>query len=159
MRTRVMTRHCPFGAHTPRTNSSISRARPAFDLSLAIGHGRHTATPSSSSATVREPDAVTDVAIVGGGPAGAATAIRLARRGYSVVVLERHREPRWRACGVFTSPLVRERVMELGLPPAEIDVLARPISAMELRSTSGAGCSLDYANGFACGFDRVALDA
>src|SRR3954452_24581018 len=114
---------------------------------------------SSSSTIVCESREMTDVAIVGGGPAGAATAIRLARRGYSVVVLERHREPRWRACGVFTSPLARQRLMELGLPWAEIDELARPISAMELRSSSGAGCTLDYANGFACGFDRVALDA
>jgi len=100
-----------------------------------------------------------DVAIVGGGPAGAATAIRLAQRGYSVVVLERHREPRWRACGVFTSPLVRHRLLEIGLSQTELDKLAQAISAMELVSTRGAHSTLQYTNGFACGFDRVRLDA
>src|SRR3954452_25416807 len=108
---------------------------------------------SSSSTIVCESREMTDVVIVGGGPAGAATAMRLARRGYSVVVLERHSEPRWRASGVFTSPLVRDRLADLGMG-RYVDDLARPISAMELRSTSGARCTLHYTNGFACGFDR-----
>jgi menaquinone-9 beta-reductase len=47
---------------------------------------------------------VADVAIVGGGPAGAITAMLLARAGHAVVLLERSPEWRWRACGVFTSP-------------------------------------------------------
>ncbi len=98
-----------------------------------------------------------DVAIVGGGPAGAATAIRLARGGYRVVVLERHAHPGWRACGVFASPLVRSRLRALGVPNVEMDALSRPIAAMELES-EGASCRLEYGHGFACGFDRVKLD-
>ena len=99
-----------------------------------------------------------DVAIVGGGPAGAATAIRLARLGYRVSVFERHAEPRWRACGVFTSPLVAQRLAALGMDAETISDLYRPISSMDLESTSGASCRLEYRHGFACGFDRVRLD-
>jgi len=100
-----------------------------------------------------------DVAIVGGGPAGSATATRLARLGHSVTVFERQQMPRWRACGVFASPLTRRRLVALGLSPAEVDELCRPIAAMELESTRGAACRLEYAHGYACGFDRVRLDA
>lgn len=98
-----------------------------------------------------------DVAIVGGGPAGAATAIRLAQMGYRVAVFERHATTEWRACGVFASPLVRSRLHDLGLSRQEVDRLNRPISAMELESDRAA-CRLEYGHGFACGFDRVMLD-
>ena len=60
---------------------------------------------------------------------------------------------------MFTSPLVRGRLAALGLPRAEIESLAQPIWAMELRSTRGATCTLEYPNEHACGFDRVRLDA
>jgi geranylgeranyl reductase family protein len=42
---------------------------------------------------------VWDVAIVGGGPAGAIAALHLARAGHSVIVLERHSFPREKVCG------------------------------------------------------------
>jgi flavin-dependent dehydrogenase len=100
-----------------------------------------------------------DVAIVGGGPAGAATAIQLAQLGYRVTVFERHVAATWRACGVFASPLVRSRLADLDFAQAEIGLLQQPIWKMELQSTSGASCTLEYRNGPACGFDRVALDA
>ena len=45
-----------------------------------------------------------DVAIVGAGPAGASAAIELARRGRSVVLLEKDRFPRDKVCGEFLSP-------------------------------------------------------
>ena len=45
-----------------------------------------------------------EIAIVGGGPAGAVLAAWLAGAGHEVVVLERNPTWRWRAGGVFTSP-------------------------------------------------------
>ncbi|MEA2520094.1 MAG: binding domain, partial [Chloroflexota bacterium] len=50
-----------------------------------------------------EPPERADVVVVGGGPAGAAAAIGLARRGRAVVLVERAPAWRWHACGVFTS--------------------------------------------------------
>jgi len=60
---------------------------------------------------------------------------------------------------VFTSPLVRQRLADLGFTQPEIDALQQPIRRMELTSTSGVSCALEYRRGLACGFDRVALDA
>lgn len=100
-----------------------------------------------------------DVAIVGGGPAGAALAIRLATAGVRVLLFERFAEPRWRACGVFSSPLTRRRLVELGVGATDVAQLARPISALNLQTTRGASCRIEYEHGYACGFDRVRLDA
>ena len=45
-----------------------------------------------------------DLVIAGGGPAGSAAAITAARRGASVLLLERGRFPRNKVCGEFVSP-------------------------------------------------------
>jgi flavin-dependent dehydrogenase len=100
-----------------------------------------------------------EVAVVGGGPAGAAIAVRLAAAGHEVVLFERFREPRWRACGVYASPRTRARLSALGLSDAQIGELIRPISAMNVESIRGPRCQLDYSPfGGACGVDRVRLD-
>lgn len=102
----------------------------------------------------------TEVAIVGGGPAGAALQIRLARAGVESILFERAPHARWRACGVFSSPLIRARLRDVGVSDEEIGRLARPISALDVRTQTGAAVRLEYATaaGYACGFDRVALD-
>jgi len=100
-----------------------------------------------------------DVAVVGGGPAGAATATRLAGAGLATLLIERTREPHWRACGVFSSPLTRRRLLHLGMVREELDGLVTPIAGLDLQTTSGVRCRLEYAHGPAYGFDRVRLDA
>jgi len=104
------------------------------------------------------PDAA-DVAIVGGGPAGSALAIRLESLGIRTLVFERQRQPEWRACGVFSSPLTRGRLVELGLSEQQVAALARPISALRLETVGGVECRIEYGRGHANGFDRVRLDA
>jgi len=103
-------------------------------------------------------DEMTDVAIVGGGPAGAALAIWLARAGVQTTLIERREKPEWHACGVFSSPLTRARLRDLGFSVEEIAALNRPISALNLQTTRGTSCRIEYEQGFACGFDRVRLD-
>lgn len=100
----------------------------------------------------------TDVAIVGGGPAGAALATRLAGLGIRSTLFERSAQPRWRASGVFSSPLTARRLIELGLGADEVAELSRPISGLNLHTSAGAACHLRYEHGHARGFDRVRLD-
>jgi menaquinone-9 beta-reductase len=102
----------------------------------------------------------TEIAIVGGGPAGAAVAIALARRGHQASLFERLPRPRWRAAGVYSSPLTRRRLLALGLPEEDVRRLIRPISAMVVQSIDqAASCRLEYLAGeHACGVDRVRLE-
>ena len=106
-----------------------------------------------------------DVAIVGGGPAGAALAIGLARRGREVVVLERSQAWHWRACGVFTSPMTVRALARLGLTEADLASVALPLPAMRVETTAGTRFRLTYGDdgsasirAAAVGLDRSALD-
>ncbi|MBK7392937.1 MAG: NAD(P)/FAD-dependent oxidoreductase [Chloracidobacterium sp.] len=56
-----------------------------------------------------------DVVVVGGGPAGSATAIRLAGAGLDVMLVEKARFPRQKLCGEFISPECLEHFAELGV--------------------------------------------
>jgi menaquinone-9 beta-reductase len=55
-----------------------------------------------------------DVLVAGGGPAGSATASHLARRGYSVLLVDQARFPREKACGEYQSPGVVDALRRLG---------------------------------------------
>jgi geranylgeranyl reductase family protein len=56
-----------------------------------------------------------DVLVVGGGPAGAATATWAARAGLSVLLVERSRFPRHKACAEYLSPEAARDLDELGV--------------------------------------------
>jgi flavin-dependent dehydrogenase len=104
-----------------------------------------------------------DVAIVGGGPAGAVLATRLARRGRGVVLLERSPAYRWRACGVFSSPASVEALRAAGLDGETLASVVRPAPAMRLETASGTQVRLTYGDDGslaapAVSFDRAALD-
>lgn len=58
----------------------------------------------------------TDVLIVGGGPAGAACAWRLRRRGIECIILDRQRFPRAKLCAGWITP---QAVRDLALNPAD----------------------------------------
>ncbi len=59
-----------------------------------------------------------DVLVVGGGPAGLATAIRCAQAGLSVVVAEPRHGPVDKACGEGLMPAAVRRLAEIGVRPA-----------------------------------------
>jgi flavin-dependent dehydrogenase len=100
-----------------------------------------------------------EVAIVGGGPSGAALATRLALAGREVALFERWPEPRWRASGVYTSPQTRGALLELGLPVTDVEALLQPVPELIVETVTGARCSLVHrASGPAAGVDRVRLE-
>lgn len=104
-----------------------------------------------------------EVVIVGGGLAGAATAIRAAGFGRDVLILERAPSWRWRACGVFTSPASVRALRDLGVTDDQLARLARPVPAMRLETPRGTHVRLTYGDDGsltepAVGLDRSILD-
>jgi menaquinone-9 beta-reductase len=55
------------------------------------------------------------IVVVGAGPAGASLAIRLAKKNYRVVLIEREKFPRQKLCGEFISPECFRHFRELGV--------------------------------------------
>ena len=101
-------------------------------------------------------------AIIGGGPAGAVLAARLAAAGREVVVLERAPRWRWRASGVFASPAAVAALGQSGLNESVLRTVARPIPAMRVETPAGTSFRLTYGADLggppAVGFDRSRLD-
>ncbi len=56
---------------------------------------------------------VNKIAIAGAGPAGTSLAIRLVRKGFDVVLVEREQFPRHKLCGEFISPECLEHFRDL----------------------------------------------
>ncbi len=55
------------------------------------------------------------VLVIGGGPAGSATALHLARAGVSVLLIERDTFPKQKCCGEGIMPHGVKQIEELGL--------------------------------------------
>ena len=78
-----------------------------------------------------------DVVVVGAGPAGAATAILLAERGFHVLVLDRARFPRPKICGEYLSPETLRILDRLGVLKAVDAAGARPLVGMRITAPGG----------------------
>src|SRR5437867_1166903 len=100
-----------------------------------------------------------DVAVVGAGPAGAATAIHLARAGCSVVLLDRASFPRPKPCGEGLFPAGVEELAQLGV----LDSLGPAGSPLAFIRFEGYGASAQASIGgsgrLGLGVRRDRLDA
>lgn len=82
-----------------------------------------------------------DVVVVGGGPAGAAVAARLAADGHEVAVIEKKRYPREKTCGDGLTPRSVKALLDLGMA----EDVARWHPVRGLRAYAGGRClELDW---------------
>jgi flavin-dependent dehydrogenase len=96
-----------------------------------------------------------DVAVVGAGPAGAMVALQLARRGRSVLLLDRQQFPRWKVCGACMNGAAQAALARAGLD--ELVPRARAPRLTELRLT-GWGRKASVALQGSVALSREALD-
>ncbi len=77
-----------------------------------------------------------DAVIVGAGPAGSSAAIFLARRGYSVALVEKRRFPREKLCGDFLNPANWECFEKLGIDAALLSLTHEKVGAFQMSAAS-----------------------
>jgi flavin-dependent dehydrogenase len=107
-----------------------------------------------------------DVVVVGAGPAGAATAILLAERGFAVTVLERGGRARAKICGEYLSPEAGRVLDRLGALKAVDAGGAVPLRGMRITAPDGTVVEGRYGPvaafrpylGHAIGVSRATLD-
>ncbi|MFN2564324.1 MAG: NAD(P)/FAD-dependent oxidoreductase [Gemmatimonadaceae bacterium] len=86
-----------------------------------------------------------DVIVVGGGPAGAATATALARAGVDVLVLDRARFPRAKACSEYLSPEASRMLAAMGALDDVERAGAAQLAGMRVRAPDGTWMRGEFA--------------
>jgi geranylgeranyl reductase family protein len=104
-----------------------------------------------------------DVAIVGAGPAGSSSAISLARKGYSVLLLDKALFPREKLCGDFLNPINWPLFERLGVAGKLFSLEHEEVTAFRISTFSGQEATIRFPsqNGrrpFGFGLSRRDLD-
>lgn len=104
-----------------------------------------------------------DVAIVGAGPAGSSSAILLARRGYSVALIDRCLFPREKLCGDFLNPVSWPLFERLGVADELLSMEHEKVTAFRISTVSGVEAASGFPSqsgqpAFGLGLRRFYLD-
>lgn len=99
-----------------------------------------------------------DVAVVGAGVAGSSMAYALAKNGWNVVLLDKNKYPRHKACGEFLSPEARSTLRRLELEDQVRALNPAVIDTVRIHSERGVQLEIPLP-GQAWGVSRYALDA
>lgn len=99
---------------------------------------------------------VWDAVVVGAGPAGAMTALELARAGAEVLLLDRQAPPRWKVCGCCLSPGTQSLLREAKLARVLDGSGAVPLHTLRL---GGWGATAELRLGGSVALSRAVLDA
>ena len=89
----------------------------------------------TSDASAAAP-AIRDILVIGGGPAGASTAAWAARAGLDVLLVERARFPREKACAEYLSPEAARDLDALGVLP-DVEAEAEKLDGMRIVADDG----------------------
>ncbi len=101
--------------------------------------------------------AAQDIAVAGGGPAGSICAFALARRGFSVTIVERARFPRTKACGEYVNAGALQMLDDVGLGDG-VRARSVPLEGIRLAPRGIAPLELDFSR-VARSLPRAVLDA
>jgi flavin-dependent dehydrogenase len=104
----------------------------------------------------REPAILSDVVIVGAGPAGSAIALRLARAGVDVTIVERARFPRRKVCGEYQNSGAVDALDRLGLLE-RVRAASQTLRGIRVIPPGAPAVELLFA-GTALACDRATLD-
>src|SRR5437762_8067641 len=111
--------------------------------------------PQAEPFTTSSNDQLVEVAIAGGGLAGLALAILLARKGYSVVLFEKEQYPFHKVCGEYISYESWDFLQDLGV---DLDALnVSHIKRLQVSAPNGKMLEQDLTLG-GFGISRYALD-
>ncbi len=99
-----------------------------------------------------------DVTIIGAGPAGSLAGLLLARRGWSVTLIEQHRFPRDKVCGESLSAVGIEVLKRAAVWPQIEKLDPIPLRFTALHATTGSSSRIELPAPMA-GISRLALDS
>ena len=85
-----------------------------------------------------------EVIVVGGGPAGSATAIQLAEAGHRVLLLDKARFPRHKACSEYINPSGAPLLDKLGVLDDIMRAGADRMEAMVVHAPNGERFAANY---------------